>query len=45
MGPQQEVDGVAGLVDGAIQIFPLAIDLKATLNKVNAIGRSIVKCG
>ncbi|MGF6605004.1 hypothetical protein P3T23_009765, partial [Paraburkholderia sp. GAS448] len=28
MGPQQEVDGVAGLVDGAIQIFPLAIDLK-----------------
>jgi hypothetical protein len=33
MGPQQEVDGVAGLVDGAIQIFPLAIDLKATLKK------------
>ncbi|MGF6482812.1 hypothetical protein QFZ91_005039 [Paraburkholderia sp. JPY419] len=31
MGPQQEVDGVASLVDGAIQVFPLAIDLNVGL--------------
>ena len=32
MGSQQKVDGVAGLVDGAIPVFPLAIDLDSSLS-------------
>jgi hypothetical protein len=31
MRPQQEIDGVAGLVDGTVQILPLALNLDVGL--------------
>jgi hypothetical protein len=31
MGPQQKIDGVTSLVDGAVQVFPLALYLNVGL--------------
>ncbi|SIT52103.1 hypothetical protein BN2476_1850003 [Paraburkholderia piptadeniae] len=36
MGPQQKIDDVAGYVDGAIQVFPLTLNVD--INLIDASG-------